>query len=166
DVMKESAQAGIAYLRNHAKDYGIPEDFYENRDLHIHVLEGATPKDGPSAGIAMATAVVSALTGRPTRGDIAMTGEITLRGRVLPIGGVKEKLLAAHQAGIKNAIIPEGNEANLEDVPASILDELRVTTVKDFDEVLNIMLLAEGEQSDFVPPPTEEQTGTSPGAQV
>jgi ATP-dependent Lon protease len=152
DVMKESAFAGIAYLRNHAKDFGIPEDFYENRDVHVHVLEGATPKDGPSAGIAMATAVVSALTGRPVRGDYAMTGEITLRGRVLPIGGVKEKLLAAHQAGIKNVIIPDANEANLEDVPESILQDLKVTTVKDFQEVLNTMLL-EKPVSDFVPPP-------------
>jgi ATP-dependent Lon protease len=155
DVMKESAYAGIAYLRNHAKEFGIPEDFYETRDLHVHVLEGATPKDGPSAGIAMATAVVSALTGRPVRGDHAMTGEITLRGRVLPIGGVKEKLLAAHQAGIKNVIIPEANEANLEDVPESILQDLKVTAVKDFQEVLNVMLL-EKPQGAFVPPPAEE----------
>jgi ATP-dependent Lon protease len=155
DVMKESAYAGIAYLRNHAKEFGIPEDFYETRDLHVHVLEGATPKDGPSAGIAMATAVVSALTGRPVRGDYAMTGEITLRGRVLPIGGVKEKLLAAHQAGIKNVIIPEANEANLEDVPESILQDLKVTAVKDFQEVLNVMLL-EKPQGAFVPPPAEE----------
>ena len=130
DVMKESARAGIAYLRSHADSFGIPEDFYENRDLHIHVLEGATPKEGPSAGIAMATAVVSALTGRPVRGDVAMTGEITLRGRVLPIGGVKEKLLAAHQAGIENVIIPHANEANLEDVPEVILEELNINAVK------------------------------------
>jgi ATP-dependent Lon protease len=155
DVMKESAYAGMAYLRNHTKEFGIPEDFYETRDLHIHVLEGATPKDGPSAGIAMATAVVSALTGRPVRGDFAMTGEITLRGRVLPIGGVKEKLLAAHQAGIKNVIIPDANEANLEDVPESILQDLKVTTVKDFQEVLNAMLL-DKPQGAFVPPPAEE----------
>jgi ATP-dependent Lon protease len=155
DVMKESAYAGIAYLRNHTKDFGIPDDFYETRDLHVHVLEGATPKDGPSAGIAMATAVVSALTGRPVRGDFAMTGEITLRGRVLPIGGVKEKLLAAHQAGIKNVIIPDANEANLEDVPESILQDLKVTTVKDFQEVLNAMLL-EKPQGAFVPPPAED----------
>jgi ATP-dependent Lon protease len=152
DVMKESAYAGIAYLRNHAKEFGIPEDFYETRDLHVHVLEGATPKDGPSAGIAMATAVVSALTGRPVRGDYAMTGEITLRGRVLPIGGVKEKLLAAHQAGIKNVIIPEANEANLEDVPESILQDLKVTAVKNFQEVLDAMLL-DKPVTDFVPPP-------------
>ena len=165
DVMKESAQAGIAYLRKHSAHFNIPEDFYENRDLHIHVLEGATPKDGPSAGIAMATAVVSALTGRPVRGDIAMTGEITLRGRVLPIGGVKEKLLAAHQAGIQHVIIPEANEANLEDVPDAILDELTVTTVKNFTEVLNIML-EEAAASDFVPPPSDDVTGASPSAQA
>ncbi len=165
DVMKESAQAGIAYLRKHSAHFNIPEDFYENRDLHIHVLEGATPKDGPSAGIAMATAVVSALTGRPVRGDIAMTGEITLRGRVLPIGGVKEKLLAAHQAGIQHVIIPEANEANLEDVPDAIMDELTVTTVKNFTEVLNIMLQEEA-ASDFVPPPSDDVTGASPSAQA
>ena len=165
DVMKESAQAGIAYLRKHSAHFNIPEDFYENRDLHIHVLEGATPKDGPSAGIAMATAVVSALTGRPVRGDIAMTGEITLRGRVLPIGGVKEKLLAAHQAGIQHVIIPDANEANLEDVPDAILDELTVTTVKNFTEVLNIML-EEAAASDFVPPPSDDVTGASPSAQA
>lgn len=164
DVMKESAQAGIAYLRNHNEAFNIPSDFYENRDLHIHVLEGATPKDGPSAGIAMATAVVSALTGRPVRGDIAMTGEITLRGRVLPIGGVKEKLLAAHQAGIHHVIIPEANEANLEDVPDAILDELQVTTVRNFTEVLDAMLLETS--SDFVPPPTDEAPGASPSAQA
>ena len=165
DVMKESAQAGIAYLRKHSAHFNIPEDFYENRDLHIHVLEGATPKDGPSAGIAMATAVVSALTGRPVRGDIAMTGEITLRGRVLPIGGVKEKLLAAHQAGIQHVIIPDANEANLEDVPDAIMDELTVTTVKNFTEVLNIML-EEAAASDFVPPPSDDVTGASPSAQA
>jgi ATP-dependent Lon protease len=166
DVMKESAYAGIAYLRNHAKEFGIPEDFYENRDVHVHVLEGGTPKDGPSAGIAMATAVVSALTGRPVRGDYAMTGEITLRGRVLPIGGVKEKLLAAHQAGIKNVIIPDANEANLEDVPESILQDLKVTTVKDFQEVLNTMLL-DKPVADFVPPPAPvDEAGKGVSAQA
>jgi ATP-dependent Lon protease len=143
DVMKESAQAAIAYLRKHAERFGLPADFHENRDLHLHVLEGATPKDGPSAGIAMATAVVSALTGRPVRGDVALTGEITLRGRVLAIGGVKEKLLAAHQAGIKRVIIPQSNAANLEDVPAAILDDLTVLTVTDFDEVVRHMLESE-----------------------
>ncbi len=164
DVMKESAQAGIAYLRAHVSDFNIPTDFHEKRDLHVHVLEGATPKDGPSAGIAMATAVVSALTGRPARGDIAMTGEITLRGRVLPIGGVKEKLLAAHQAGIKHVIIPEANEANLEDVPDTIMDDLTVTPVKDFSEVVKLMLLDEGTETTFIPP--TDADAPSPSAQL
>ncbi|MBS3966760.1 MAG: endopeptidase La [Truepera sp.] len=170
DVMKESAQAGIAYLRNHSQKFGIPHDFYENRDLHVHVLEGATPKDGPSAGIAIATAVVSALTQRPLRGDIAMTGEITLRGRVLPIGGIKEKLLAAHQAGIKEVIIPEANQANLEEVPEAILSELTVTAVRDFTHVLELMLHKRpggAEAEVFVPPPvTDEGTGKAPVAAV
>lgn len=156
EVMKESAQAGIAYLRNNTERYQLPEDFHEKRDLHLHVLEGATPKDGPSAGIAMATAVVSALTGRPVRGDIALTGEITLRGKVLPIGGVKEKLLAAHQAGIHHVIIPQDNEANLEDVPEAILDELKVTPVKNFEEVLSLMLVDDDGSVSFVPPQQSE----------
>ena len=164
DVMKESAQAGIAYLRARAEDFNIAPDFHEKRDLHVHVLEGATPKDGPSAGIAMATAVVSALTGRPARGDVAMTGEITLRGRVLPIGGVKEKLLAAHQAGIKHVIIPAANDANLEDVPDAIMDDLTVTTVKDFSEVVKMMLLDADDQSAFIPPTPDD--AVSPSAQV
>jgi ATP-dependent Lon protease len=163
DVMKESAQAGIAYLRARAGDFDIAPDFHEKRDLHVHVLEGATPKDGPSAGIAMAKAVVSALTGRPARGDIAMTGEITLRGRVLPIGGVKEKLLAAHQAGIKHVIIPEANEANLEDVPDTIMDDLTVTPVKHFSEVVKLMLLDEAAEATFIPPTDD---ATSPSAQL
>ncbi len=165
EVMKESAQAGIAYLRNNTARYKLPEDFHEKRDLHLHVLEGATPKDGPSAGIAMATAVVSALTGRPVRGDIALTGEITLRGKVLPIGGVKEKLLAAHQAGIHHVIIPQDNEANLEDVPEAILEELTVTPVKDFEEVLSLMLVSEEDAVSFVPP-QQNKSGDSPSASV
>ncbi|HHO56122.1 MAG TPA: endopeptidase La [Trueperaceae bacterium] len=150
DVMKESAQAGIAYLRKHAQEFNLPLDFHESHDLHIHVLEGATPKDGPSAGIAMALSVVSALTNRPIRGDVAMTGEITLRGRVLAIGGVKEKLLAAHQAGIEHVIIPDANKANLEDVPELVLKELTVSTVKDFAEVLEIMLI-EDNKANYLP---------------
>ncbi len=164
DVMKESAQAGIAYLRAHVGEFNIPTDFHEKRDLHVHVLEGATPKDGPSAGIAMATAVVSALTGRPARGDIAMTGEITLRGRVLPIGGVKEKLLAAHQAGIKHVIIPEANEANLEDVPDTIMADLTVTPVKDFSEVVKLILLDEVAENTFIPPTPDD--AASPSVQL
>ncbi len=167
DVMKESAQAGIAYLRRYSDEFGVPSDFYEKHDLHVHVLEGATPKDGPSAGIAMATAVVSALTGRQVRGDVAMTGEITLRGRVLPIGGLKEKLLAAHQAGIKTVIIPKENEANLEEVPEAILGDLEVIPVSGFREVLGVMLIEEdGQPPAFVPPLGEDRpsTGISPGA--
>ena len=167
DVMKESAQAGIAYLRRNSDEFGVPSDFYEKHDLHVHVLEGATPKDGPSAGIAMATAVVSALTGRKVRGDVAMTGEITLRGRVLPIGGVKEKLLAAHQAGIKTVILPKENEANLEEVPEAILSDLEVITVSGFREVLDVMLVPEdGQPPAFVPPIADDRpsTGAAPSA--
>ena len=151
DVMKESAQAGIAYLRSYASQFGVAEDFHDNRDLHVHVLEGATPKDGPSAGIAIASAVVSALTGRKLRGDVAMTGEITLRGRVLPIGGLKEKLLAAHHAGIKTVIIPEANRANLEEVPDAILEDLEVLPVTDFGQVISILLLDGDTPGEFVP---------------
>ncbi len=154
EVMKESAQAAIAYLRNHARAFGLPDDFHETRDLHVHVLEGATPKEGPSAGIAIATAVVSALTGRPVRGDVAMTGEITLRGRVLAIGGVKEKLLAAHQAGIRRVLLPEDNRAHLEDVPDAVLTELEVIPVRSFREVLDVMLV--GDDASAYPPPTGE----------
>jgi ATP-dependent Lon protease len=163
EVMKESAQAAIAYLRNHAEDFHLPEDFHESRDLHVHVLEGGTPKDGPSAGIAIATAVVSALTGRPVRGDVAMTGEITLRGRVLAIGGVKEKLLAAHQAGIHRVLLPEDNRANLEDVPDAVLGELDVTPVRSFSEVLEAMLLPEPEAT-YRPPAGDESDADRPGA--
>ncbi|MEJ2356460.1 MAG: endopeptidase La [Deinococcales bacterium] len=167
DVMKESAQAGIAYLRKHAEEFGLPDSFHEKQDLHVHVLEGGTPKDGPSAGIAIATAVVSALCGRPVRGDVAMTGEITLRGRVLPIGGVKEKLLAAHQAGIHHVILPADNEANLEDVPEAILQDLEVTPVRDFHEVLNAMLVTEdAADAEFVPPQAEDKPSSGPGARA
>ena len=167
DVMKESAQAGIAYLRKNRDAYGIAEGFHETTDLHVHVLEGATPKDGPSAGIAIATAVVSALTGHKVRGDVAMTGEITLRGRVLPIGGVKEKLLAAHQAGIKTVILPAANEANLEEVPEAILADLEVVPVKDFHQVLEVMLVGTDDAAgEFVPPQPEEGAGRAPGASV
>ncbi len=167
DVMKESAQAGIAYLRRNADEFGIPADFHEKHDIHVHVLEGATPKDGPSAGIAMATAVVSALTGRQVRGDVAMTGEITLRGRVLPIGGLKEKLLAAHQAGIKTVIIPRENEANLEEVPEAILGDLEVIPVSGFREVLDVMLVEDEGQPPAYPPPVADDrpsTGAAPSA--
>jgi len=136
DVMKESAQAAMSYVRTRAKDFGIKEDFLEKSDLHIHIPAGAMPKDGPSAGVTMMTALVSLLTGIRVRHDVAMTGEITLRGRVLPVGGVKEKVLAAHRAGIKRVILPERCLADLEEVPQEVKDDLDFVPVKKMDEVL------------------------------
>jgi ATP-dependent Lon protease len=140
DVMKESIQAAMSVVRSRAVTLGIKPDFYENRDIHIHVPEGAIPKDGPSAGIGMCTALVSALTGIPVRADVAMTGEITLRGEVLPIGGLKEKLLAAARGGIKTVLIPEENRRNLDEVPDTIKQHLEIHPVKWIDEVLEIAL--------------------------
>jgi len=136
DVMKESAMAAISYIRSRADKLKIDNDFYENKDIHIHVPEGAVPKDGPSAGITMATAVVSALSGKAVRNDVAMTGEITLRGRVLPIGGLKEKSLAAYRAGIKTVIIPKDNKADTDDVPEEIRSDMKFIPVSDMDAVL------------------------------
>jgi ATP-dependent Lon protease len=136
DVMKESAQAALSYVRTNAEKYGITRDFMEKSDVHIHIPAGAMPKDGPSAGITMFTALVSLLTGIRVRHDVAMTGEISLRGRVLPIGGVKEKILAAHRAGIKRVLIPERNKADLEEVPREVRDELEFVYVGRLDEVL------------------------------
>lgn len=140
EVMKESAQAALSYVRSRADRLGIPVDFFENCDLHIHVPAGATPKDGPSAGITMATALASLLTGRPLRSLLAMTGEITLRGRVMPIGGVKEKVLAARRAGVTTVILPKRNEKDLEDVPANVRAEMQFRFVETIDEVLDIAL--------------------------
>ncbi len=140
DVMKESIQAAMSVVRSRAQRLGIKADFYENQDIHIHVPEGAIPKDGPSAGIGMCTALVSALTNIPVRADVAMTGEITLRGEVLPIGGLKEKLLAAHRGGIKTVLIPEENRRNLEEVPDNIKENLDIHPVKWIDEVLELAL--------------------------
>jgi ATP-dependent Lon protease len=140
DVMQESAQAAMSYVRSRAQLFGIPKDFYRRLDLHIHVPEGAIPKDGPSAGITMATSLVSALTQIPVRCDVAMTGEITLRGKVLPIGGVKEKLLAAHRAGIRTIILPKDNQKDLTDIPANIKEDFTVHLVENMDEVLKIAL--------------------------
>src|SRR5690606_23832966 len=140
DVMKESAHAALSYVRTNAEKYGISRDFLEKSDIHIHIPAGAMPKDGPSAGITMLTALVSLLTGIRVRHAVAMTGEISLRGRVLPIGGLKEKTLAAHRAGIKRVIVPERNKADLEEVPKEVRDELEFVFVRQLDEVLEAAL--------------------------
>ena len=142
DVMKESAQAGISYLRSVASDYGVEEDFFSKHDIHIHIPEGAVPKDGPSAGVTMATAMFSAITQKPVRADVAMTGEITLRGRVLPIGGLREKLLAARKAGIRKVLVPEKNRQDMADVPAEITDGLTIVYVQTMEDVLREALVS------------------------
>ncbi len=140
DVMKESARTALSYIRSKTDSLGIDSGFYKEHDLHIHVPEGATPKDGPSAGVALTCALVSALTGKPARQDVAMTGEVTLRGRILPIGGVKEKLLAAHRMGIGTVLLPEENARDLSDLPQDILDKLHVELVKDVDQAIKYVI--------------------------
>ncbi len=140
DIMKESAQAGYTYIRSRADELGLDKDFYETTDIHIHLPEGAIPKDGPSAGITMATAMISALTGRKVKKNLAMTGEITLSGRVLPVGGIKEKFLAAHRYGVKTIIMPAKNEQDLEELPANVRAKMHFIPVKHMDEVLKIAL--------------------------
>ncbi|OZN24728.1 endopeptidase La [Actinobacillus seminis] len=150
DVMKESIQAAMTVVRARAEKLGIAADFHEKRDIHIHVPDGATPKDGPSAGIAMCTALVSCLTGNPVRSEVAMTGEISLRGKVLPIGGLKEKLLAAHRGGIKTVIIPKDNVKDLEEIPENAKNHLSIHAVESIDEVLSIALENPPEGIEFV----------------
>lgn len=150
DVMLESIQAAMTVVRSRSDALSIESDFHENHDIHIHVPEGATPKDGPSAGIAMCTAMVSAYTGTPVRADVAMTGEITLRGQVLAIGGLKEKLLAAHRGGIKTVVIPEENEKDLKEIPSNIKDALEIIPVKWIDEVLDVALAHPPHESEQV----------------
>src|SRR5450432_1168200 len=140
EVMQESAQAAMSYIRSRAHQFGLPRDFYRNLDIHLHIPEGAIPKDGPSAGITMATTICSALTKIPVRGDIAMTGEITLRGKVLPIGGLKEKLLAAHRHGINEAIVPKENQKDMPDIPEYLRKVMKLHFVDHMDEVLKIAL--------------------------
>jgi ATP-dependent Lon protease len=139
DVMKESARAGLSWVRTHVEDLGINVDF-EKTDIHLHVPQGAVSKDGPSAGVSITVALVSLLTGRRVRGDVAMTGEITLRGTVLPVGGIKEKVLAAHRAGIKRVVLPERNRKDIVDIPETIQKELELVFVKKIDEVLELTL--------------------------
>ncbi len=147
DVMKESAQAAVSYARSHAKKLGIEEDFYQKLDIHIHVPAGAIPKDGPSAGITMGTALISTLTKRPVSLNVAMTGEITLRGRVLPVAGLKEKCLAAYRAGISTIIVPDRNEKDLDEIPKALRRKLRFVLAKTMSDVLDAALLPKRERS-------------------
>jgi ATP-dependent Lon protease len=140
DVMKESAQIALSFLRSHGAELELPVGDLKDRGVHLHVPAGAVPKDGPSAGVTMTTALASLLSGRRVRTDVAMTGEVSLTGRVLPIGGVKQKLLAAHQAGITTVVIPKRNEADLDDVPAEVLEKLEVHPVSDVRQVLKLAL--------------------------
>ena len=177
DVMKESAQAAMSYVRSRAEELGLDKDFYQKVDVHIHVPEGAIPKDGPSAGITMATSLVSALIRIPVRHDLAMTGEITLRGRILPIGGLKEKVLAAHRGGIKTVLIPEENEKDIEEIPSTILKSVHLVPVSHMDDVLKkALILADPEslfknkpesaESKDEPPGFEEKEEEGPGAHI
>jgi len=154
DVMKESIQAALTVVRSRASVLGINMEFNENKDIHIHVPEGATPKDGPSAGVGMCTALVSALTEIPVKAEVAMTGEITLRGEVLPIGGLKEKLLAAHRGGITTVLIPEENEKDLAEIPDNIKSRLKIIPVRWIDQVLDLALVRQ-------PRPVEEESAAT-----
>ncbi len=170
DVMQESAQAALTIVRSKADSLGLDKNFYKDTDIHVHVPEGAIPKDGPSAGIAMVTSIASAFTKRPVRGDLAMTGEITLRGRVLPIGGLKEKLLAAHRGGIKTVIIPRENEKDFVDIPSNVLKDLELKKVERIDEVLEVALAPRQGQETTAEPddgiPARESPPIEPGRQL
>jgi ATP-dependent Lon protease len=165
EVMQESIQAALSVVRARSRKLGVKEDFYQKNDIHIHLPEGATPKDGPSAGIGIATAMVSTLTGIPVRSDVAMTGEITLRGEVLQIGGLKEKLLAAHRGGIKTVLIPEENVKDLVEIPDNVKNKLEILPVRWIDKVLEVALerhpepLPEPDESSPIPPKPDDQTG-------
>jgi ATP-dependent Lon protease len=158
EVMQESIQAALSVVRSRSIALGIPEDFYQKNDIHIHLPEGATPKDGPSAGVGICTAMVSVFTGIPVRASVAMTGEITLRGEVLPIGGLKEKLLAAHRGGIKMVLIPEENVKDLAEIPDNIKNKLDINPVKSIDQVLNFAL----ERDPEALPTVSSKSGNNP----
>jgi ATP-dependent Lon protease len=162
DVMQESAHAAMSYVRSRSGRLGLPRDFYRHLDIHVHVPEGAIPKDGPSAGITIATTISSALTGIPVRADVAMTGEITLRGKVLPIGGVKEKLLAAHRHGIFEAILPKDNEKDLPDIPENIRKEMKLHFVESMDDVLRVALERDLSTLSIAPPASAVEIGQRP----
>jgi len=164
EVMQESAQAALSYVRSRADDLGLERDFYQKIDIHIHVPEGATPKDGPSAGITLATSLVSALTKLPVRCDMAMTGEVTLRGRVLPIGGLKEKVLAAHRGGIKHILIPAENEKDISDIPASVMKSVTIELVEHMDQVLRKALVMDDPESFLKKKPEEIPAPFTPPA--
>lgn len=153
EVMQESIHAAMTVVRSRAKKLGLADDFFEKSDFHVHVPEGATPKDGPSAGIGMCTVLVSVVTQIPVKADVAMTGEITLRGQVLPIGGLKEKLLAAHRGGIKHVLIPEDNVKDLEEIPDNVLRKLTIHPVKTIEQVLELAL----QRSPWIDKPTNVQ---------
>jgi ATP-dependent Lon protease len=166
--MKESVQAAESYVKSRSAAFGIKPPVFEKKDIHVHVPEGATPKDGPSAGVAMVTSIVSVLTGIPVRRDIAMTGEITLRGRVLPIGGLKEKLLAALRGGLKTVLIPSENEKDLAEIPDNVKRGLKIIPIRAVDELLAQALTMpltpvdwpeESEAPPVLPPPGEERSG-------
>ncbi|HZK01226.1 MAG TPA: S16 family serine protease, partial [Anaerovoracaceae bacterium] len=143
EIMQESAKAGISYIRSKAKELGIEENFYKEKDLHIHIPEGATPKDGPSAGVTMCISVISALTGIPVKKNLAMTGEVTLRGNVLAVGGIREKVLAAHRAGITNVILPKENMADIDDIPSKVRRKIKFVLVDTLDQILKEALVKE-----------------------
>jgi ATP-dependent Lon protease len=146
NVMQESAHAALSYVRSNARQLGLDPDFFEKTDIHLHIPAGATPKDGPSAGVTIATALVSLVSGRLVRPDVGMTGEITLRGQVMPIGGVKEKVLAAHRSGLKTVILPERNEADLEDLPTEVRTDIQFVFADIVEDVLNSALEPAGEE--------------------
>jgi len=162
EVMKESAQIALSYIRAHAEEFGINPKKFNEIDIHLHVPAGAVPKDGPSAGVTMVTALVSLLTGRPVRSDVGMTGEVSLQGHVLPIGGLKQKILAAHRAGLKTVIFPKRNEADLDDVPEDVRREMTFHTAETLEEVLKNALSSTTPFGDSigetVTPPTMEVT--------